>query len=46
LKLRITEINATLHRVSVEVPLLKEKIVTSVFFAAVDAEDPRSGDWR
>ena len=32
--LKITDVKATLHRVPVEVPLLKEKIVTSILFAA------------
>jgi L-alanine-DL-glutamate epimerase-like enolase superfamily enzyme len=36
--LKITEVIATLHRVPVEVPLLKEKIVTSVLFTKVETD--------
>jgi len=36
--LKITEVIATLHRVPVEVPLLKEKIVTPVLFTKVETD--------
>jgi L-rhamnonate dehydratase len=36
--LKITDVKATLHRVPVTVPLLKEKIVTNVLFAAVETD--------
>ena len=36
--LKITEVKATLHRVPVEVPLLSEKITTSVLFATVETD--------
>jgi len=42
--LKITDIKATLHRVPVEVPLLKEKIVTAVLFVAVETDEGVTGN--
>jgi L-rhamnonate dehydratase len=36
--LKITDVKATLHRVPIEVPLLKEKITTSILFAVVETD--------
>ena len=36
--MKITEIKATLHRVPVEAPLLKEKIVTPVVFVVIETD--------
>jgi len=36
--LKITDVKATLHRIPIDVPLLKEKIVTSILFAAVETD--------
>jgi len=41
--LKITEVIATLHRVPVEVPLLKEKIVTPVLFTKVETDADVTG---
>jgi L-rhamnonate dehydratase len=41
--LKITDIKASLHRVPVEVPLLKEPIVTSVLFVAVETDTGVTG---
>jgi L-alanine-DL-glutamate epimerase-like enolase superfamily enzyme len=41
--LKITEVQATLHRVPVEVPLLAEKITTSVLFAGVETDEGITG---
>jgi hypothetical protein len=43
-KLKITDIRATLHRVPVEVPLLKEKIVTMVVFVTVETDKGVAGN--
>ena len=42
--MKITDIKATLHRVPVEVPLLKEKIVTAVLFVAVETDEGITGN--
>mgnify|MGYP003694643009 CR=1 FL=1 len=39
----ITDVKATLHRVPIDVPLLKEPIVTSVLFAAVETDHGVTG---
>lgn len=41
--LKITDVKATLHRVPVEVPLLKEPIVMAVLFAVVETDQGVSG---
>src|SRR6185503_4099253 len=41
--LKITNVKASLHRVPVEVPLLKEPIVTSVLFVAVETDTGITG---
>jgi L-alanine-DL-glutamate epimerase-like enolase superfamily enzyme len=41
--LKITEVKATLHTVRVEVPLLSEKIATSVLFARVETDEGITG---
>ena len=41
--MKITEVQATLHRVPVEVPLLSEKITTSVLFAGVETDEGITG---
>ena len=41
--LKITDVKATLHRVPVEVPLLKEAIVMAVLFAVVETDQGVSG---
>ena len=41
--MQITDIKATLHRVPVKVPLLKEKIWTSVLFAVVETDQGVTG---
>jgi L-alanine-DL-glutamate epimerase-like enolase superfamily enzyme len=41
--LKIADVKATLHRVPVEVPLLKEKIITSIVFASVETDQGVTG---
>ena len=41
--MKITDIKASLHRVPIEVPLLKEPIVTSVLFVAVETDTGVTG---
>ena len=41
--LKITHVKASLHRVPVTVPLLKEKIVTSILFTAVETDRGETG---
>ncbi|MDP2601328.1 MAG: mandelate racemase/muconate lactonizing enzyme family protein, partial [Deltaproteobacteria bacterium] len=41
--MKITDVKATLHRVPVEVPLLKEPIVMAVLFAVVETDQGVSG---
>ena len=43
MNLKITDTRATLHRVPVQVPLLKEKISTSVVFATVETDQGVTG---
>jgi L-rhamnonate dehydratase len=41
--LQITKVNATLHRIPVEAPLLKEKIWTALLFVAVETDGGVTG---
>jgi L-rhamnonate dehydratase len=41
--LQITDIKATMHRIAVEAPLLKEKIYTPIVFVAVETDEGLTG---